>query len=83
MAFGTSFITLMFLGFVLGYFIGKLLFQFEETECYVCSIVIGILTLMLETILYIIKAEKKRYITNNPKSTSIGVAAGNIKYKLE
>lgn len=26
MAFGTSFITLMFLGFILGYFIGKLVF---------------------------------------------------------
>lgn len=84
MAFGTSFITLMFLGFVLGYYIGKFAFGLEETQCWVCSIIIGILSFMLETILYIFKVEKGRYNRDNKKkSTSIGVAAGNIKFKLE
>lgn len=83
MAFGTSFITLMFLGFVLGYFIGKLVFRLEETQCYVCSIIIGVITLMLETILYILKVEKKRFYKANPKKTGVAVAAGNVKFKLE
>ena len=58
LAFGTSFITLMFLGFILGFYIGKYAFGFPDAYCYIISLIIGILTMMLETILYIIKVEK-------------------------
>jgi F0F1-type ATP synthase assembly protein I len=57
-AFGSSFITLMFLGFVLGYYIGKYAFGLPDIHWYVMSIVIGIGTMILETVLYIIKVEK-------------------------
>jgi uncharacterized membrane protein YeaQ/YmgE (transglycosylase-associated protein family) len=83
MAFATSFITLMFLGFVLGYFIGKLVFQLEESQCWVCSIIIGVSGLMLEVVLYILKVEKKRFYKANPQKTGVAVAAGNVKFKLE
>lgn len=73
----------MFLGFILGYFIGKVALSLEESQCWVCSIIIGILTLMLETVLYIIKVEKKRFNDKNPKKQGVKVAAGNFKFKLE
>lgn len=38
---------------------------------------------MLETILYIIKVEKKRYNDKNPKSQGVKYAAGNYKFKLD
>mmetsp|Transcript_33342 Transcript_33342/g.38275 ORF Transcript_33342/g.38275 Transcript_33342/m.38275 type:complete len:100 (+) Transcript_33342:348-647(+) len=57
-AFGTSYITLMFLGFILGFYIGKYAFGLKDLYCYMLSLFIGILTMILETILYIIKVEK-------------------------
>lgn len=38
---------------------------------------------MLETILYILKVEKKRYNDNNPQKQGVKVAAGNFKFKLD
>ena len=58
LAFGSSFITLMFLGFAMGYYLGKYFFQLPDLQCYILSITIGIGTLILETILYIVKVEK-------------------------
>lgn len=60
-AFGSSFITLMFLGFVLGYYLGKYIFELPDLQCYVLSLIIGIGTMILETALYIIKVEKMGY----------------------
>ena len=57
-AFGTSFITLMFLGFALGFYLGKYIFQLKDVHCYVLSIIVGVSTMILETVLYIIKVEK-------------------------
>ena len=58
LAFGTSFITLMFLGFVLGYYIGKYAFALKEIHWLILSMVVGIATMILETVLYIIKVER-------------------------
>jgi hydrogenase/urease accessory protein HupE len=58
LAFGTSFITLMFLGFALGYYLGKYFLVLPDIQCYILSIVVGIGTMILETVLYIIKVEK-------------------------
>ncbi|CAI2379645.1 unnamed protein product [Moneuplotes crassus] len=58
LAFGSSFITLMFLGFAMGYYVGKYFFQLPDIQCYILSMVVGIGTLILETILYIVKVEK-------------------------
>ena len=67
MAFATSFVTLMFLGFVMGFYIGKYLFQWPDTWCYFTSIACGICTIFLETILYILKIEKKRMVSEPKK----------------
>eukprot|EP00343_Euplotes_focardii_P011421 CAMPEP_0205830898 /NCGR_PEP_ID=MMETSP0206-20130828/42446_1 /ASSEMBLY_ACC=CAM_ASM_000279 /TAXON_ID=36767 /ORGANISM="Euplotes focardii, Strain TN1" /LENGTH=98 /DNA_ID=CAMNT_0053134983 /DNA_START=80 /DNA_END=373 /DNA_ORIENTATION=- len=58
LAFGTSFISLMFLGFAMGYYLGKYFFQLPDIQCLILSLVIGILTIILETVLYIVKVEK-------------------------
>jgi len=58
MAFGSSFITLMFLGFAMGYYLGKYFFQLNDVHCLILSMIVGIATLILETIIYIIKVEK-------------------------
>ena len=58
MAFGFGFITLMFLGFICGYMLGKHVFELNETQCLLLSLVVGIGTIFLETIMFIIKMEK-------------------------
>ena len=58
MAFGFGFITLMFLGFVLGYMLGKYILEWDQTRCLLLSLAVGITSFILEIILFIIKMEK-------------------------
>ena len=58
MAFGFGFISLMFLAFVCGYFIGKKILNLNETGSLITSLVIGIGTIIVETILFVIRMEK-------------------------
>ncbi len=58
LAFGFGFISLMFLAFICGYFLGKKIFGFNETGSLIMSLVIGISTIIIETILFVIRMEK-------------------------
>jgi len=58
MAFGFGFITLMFLAFVCGYFMGKKVMGLSETGSLIMSLVVGIGTIIIETILFVIRMEK-------------------------
>jgi membrane protein DedA with SNARE-associated domain len=58
LAFGFGFITLMFLAFVCGYFLGKKIFNLTETGSLILSLIVGIGTIILETILFVIRMEK-------------------------
>ena len=83
MAFATSFVTLMFLGFVMGYYVGQYLFQWPDTWCYFMSIGCGIVTIILETVLYIIKIEKKRMTKVTKVKPIPAKAPGKAKTKLD
>eukprot|EP00347_Sterkiella_histriomuscorum_P005285 403357183 len=58
LAFGFGFITLMFLSFVCGYFLGTHIFQLSQTNSLILSLVVGISTIIMETILFVIRMEK-------------------------
>ena len=58
LAFGFGFISLMFLAFVCGYFLGKKVFNLSETGSLITSLVVGIGTIIVETILFVIRMEK-------------------------
>lgn len=57
-AFGFGFITLMFLAFICGYALGKVVFGFSETGSLIMSLIVGVSTIIIETILFIIRMEK-------------------------
>lgn len=83
LAFGWSFISLMFLGFVTGYYLGKYVMMLEDELCYVCSIVVGILTMVMETILYIIKVEKAGDKKEKKKNIPKEVLEMTRKHKID
>jgi hypothetical protein len=58
LAFGFGFITLMFLAFACGYLLGKKVFNLSETGSLVLSLVVGIGTIIMETVLFVIRMEK-------------------------
>ena len=58
MAFGFGFITLMFLSFACGYLLGTKIFNLSETNALILSLVVGISTIIIETILFVIRMEK-------------------------
>ena len=58
LAFGFGFITLMFLAFACGYLLGKKVFNLNETNSLILSLVVGMGTIILETILFVIRMEK-------------------------
>ena len=58
MAFGFGFITLMFLSFICGYLLGKKVFGLDETNSLILSLIVGMGTIILETILFVIRMEK-------------------------
>jgi membrane protein DedA with SNARE-associated domain len=58
LAFGFGFITLMFLAFACGYLLGKKVFNLSETGSLILSLVVGMSTIILETILFVIRMEK-------------------------
>ena len=58
LAFGFGFISLMFLAFVCGYFLGKKIFNLSETGSLITSLVVGIGTIIVETVLFVIRMEK-------------------------
>ncbi len=58
LAFGFGFISLMFMSFICGYFLGKKIFGLSETGSLIMSLVIGIGTIIMETVLFLIRMEK-------------------------
>ena len=48
----------MFLAFVCGYLLGKKIFGLSETNSLIMSLIIGIGTIVLETVLFVIRMEK-------------------------
>jgi membrane protein DedA with SNARE-associated domain len=58
LAFGFGFISLMFLAFICGYFLGKKIMGLSETGSLIMSLIVGIGTIILETILFLIRMEK-------------------------
>jgi hypothetical protein len=58
MMYGIGFISLMFLGFFSGFMIGFLYFQWPLEKSLICSLVVGISTLFLESILMILRMSR-------------------------
>jgi hypothetical protein len=48
----------MFLSFVCGYFLGKKIFNLSETGSLIMSLGVGIGTIVMETVLFVIRMEK-------------------------
>jgi len=48
----------MFLSFICGYFLGKHIVGLSETNSLIMSLVMGISTIILETILFLIRLDK-------------------------
>lgn len=63
MVYGFGFITMMFLGFLSGYFIGSIVLGLDTTNSLILSIFVGTITMFMEAILMIIRihqADKHR-----------------------
>ena len=58
MAFGIGFISVMFLGFLTGFCIGKFVLAWDETSCCLLALATGIPTLIVEALLMIIRLDK-------------------------
>ena len=58
MTFGFGFITLMFLGFVSGYFLGRRVFEWEPLPSVFVSLAVGITTLLVEMALMMFRISK-------------------------
>jgi hypothetical protein len=58
MAFGMGFISVMFLGFLTGFCIGKFVLAWNETDSLLLALGTGIPTLFLEAVLMIIRLGK-------------------------
>ena len=58
MGFGYGLISVMFLGFVSGFALGKFMFEFEMQGCMVCALVVGIFTIMVEMVLVLLRINK-------------------------
>jgi len=58
LAFGLGFISLTFLGFLTGFCIGKYILQVDFETSLILSLVSGIGTLLMETVLMIIRLTK-------------------------
>jgi len=58
LTYGIGFISLMFLGFLSGFMVGQYYFKYEFKDCMILSLVVGIATLLLETVLMILRIEK-------------------------
>lgn len=52
--FGMSFLSILFFSALLGYYLGKDIFQLSQQNSYILSLLVGYLTLILETVLFII-----------------------------
>ena len=55
MVYGFGFITMMFLGFLSGFCIGKVVLEWDLEKSLILSVVIGTFTLLLETSLLVIR----------------------------
>jgi uncharacterized membrane protein YuzA (DUF378 family) len=62
----------MFLAFLCGYFLGKHVFGLSETSSLIMSLIVGITSIVIETILFIIKMEKLEQAQrdNKPKENN-------------
>ncbi len=57
-AFGFGFISLMFLAFACGYLLGIKIFGMNQTQSLILSLIVGIGTIIMETVLFVIRMEK-------------------------
>jgi ABC-type antimicrobial peptide transport system permease subunit len=62
MVYGFGFISLMFLGFLSGFMMGKHIFMMSNTNSLILSLFVGTFTMMMEAILMIIRIHQmERY----------------------
>ena len=61
-AFGFGFITLMFLAFICGFYFAKYILLWSDTNSFILSIVTGTGTIVIETLLFILKMERMEKI---------------------
>ena len=83
MAFGFGFITIMFMGFLTGFCIGKFILGWSENDSLLLALVTGIPTLILEAILMIIRLDKweKKREAQRKKIDRVGVASNDVMFK--
>jgi putative Mn2+ efflux pump MntP len=58
LAFGTGFISVLFMGFVSGYAVGRFLMEWDQNSSLVLSLFFGVGTLFMEGFLMIFRLEK-------------------------
>jgi hypothetical protein len=86
MAFGFGFISLMFLGFLMGYCLGKFILGWGENESLLLALGTGIPTLFVEGLLMIIrlnKWEKKREVERKQQAKPVPIVVNTDKKKQE
>lgn len=71
MTYGIGFITLTFLGFLSGYMIGVYFFKFNFRDSLIVSIAVGAATLILETLLMILRIHKMENMAARKKERNI------------
>ena len=73
LTYGIGFITLTFLGFLSGYFVGQFFFGYDVKDSLICSIIVGTVTLILETVLLILRMYRMDQVTNKKKEMNISM----------
>ena len=69
MAFGIGFITMTFLGFLFGYAFGKAILIWDDEQSLILSLVTGISTLILESVLMLFRLNKWEQKRERDKKT--------------
>ena len=71
LTYGIGFITLTFLGFLSGYMIGVFYFRYDVKDSLIVSIIIGTATLILETVLLILRLYRMEQMATVKKSRNL------------
>ena len=71
LTYGIGFITLTFLGFLSGYMIGLWYFRYDVRDSLIVSIIVGTATLMLETVLLILRIYRMQRMATMKKEKNL------------
>ena len=75
-SFATHFILAFLPSFLVGYYLGEYIFELSESGRYICGGAASFLTLILESVLFIIREEKRAMIPKFRSKKSIKTAPG-------